>query len=138
MNFIMGNGSSISVVFDGTEEDLSKKIDNISTVLGKRNFYTNDINRIKREILSNFDNYKEYTTLYYGYITLKNKSLSGFNPYFPKSVINKPLEEPLHNWNFTKILLYILVFFVLVFVVVFSYCYIFNIDAYKYVRSLII
>ena len=138
MEFFSGSRNSISIVFDGTKEDLSTKIDNISTVLGRRNFYTNDINKIKSEILSDFDKYKEYTTLYYGFITLRNKSLSGFNPYFTKSDIKKPFEEPLYNWFYTKILLYFLAFFILFFIFVICYCYIFNIDTYKYMTSLII
>ena len=138
MEFFSGSRNSISIVFDGTKEDLSKKIDNISTVLGRRNFYTNDINKIKSEILSDFDKYKEYTTLYYGFITLRNKSLSGFNPYFKESDIKKPFEEPLYSWFYTKILLYFLAFFILFFIFIICYCYIFNIDTYQYMTSLII
>ena len=137
MNFLNNSRNSIYIVFDGTKEDLIKKIDNVSNVLGKNNFYNNDINKIKNNILSNFNKYKEYTIIYYGNIILKNKSLSGYNPYFLESNIKNSSDKSLYNWDYTKILLYLLVIFIIFFIILISYCYIFNINIYQYILNLI-
>lgn len=138
MNFYGDGRSSISIFFDGTVENLSKKIDNITNVLGKRNYYSNDINRIRNEILLDFDKYKEYAVLKYDLITLINISAPGDSVYFSMTDYKNIYEVKLYGWIFTKILLYILAFFILFFIFIVCYCYIFDINVYKYVSCLIL
>lgn len=131
-------GASISIKFDGSVDDLKTRVDAISNILGRRNYYSNDINRIKTDIIPNFEKYKEYNPIYLKTMILRNESIPNFNPYFESIESKKVNNDPLYGWIYTKILMYIFLFILLIFIITSCYCYVTGIDTYKYITTLFI
>lgn len=135
-NFLMGN--VIIIKFNGKIDNLIEELDKITNVLGKRNYYSSDINLIKNEIIPFFDNYKNYTTIYFKKIILNNKSIKFYNPYYYEylNVLEKSRNPPLHDWFFTEILLIILFVLFVITISITIYCYFFELNFYTYILAL--
>ena len=134
MSIFIPNSPLLKINFNGTVTDLKKEIRKVETFFSKFSVYTPSINIIKKDIIPNFKIYKDYSTIYINNICISNISIKGFNPYFTKTT--DPYDQPLYGWEYTKLLLYLLIIFIFFVFVISIYCYIYDISIYTYIYKL--
>lgn len=124
------------IYYDGTLEDLTKNIESIKNIYNGsmiRNPYSNDVDEIESIIYPNFEKYKVYKTIYVGNLAVFNTSLKKGRTFFLWSDNNvKPEDKPLYSWDYSVILLYILLTLVVMLIIISIFCYFNDIDIIYY------
>lgn len=128
--------STTYIYYDGTLEELIKKIESFKNIYKGsiiRNPYYDDVDEIEHTIYPNFEKYKIYKTIYVGRLTLINTTLKKGRPFFLWGDDKvKPEDKPLYSWDYSVILLYILLILVVMLVIVSIFCYFNDIDIIYY------
>lgn len=136
MSYLQRGSSFLTINFDGSIEDLEYEIGKVESLFSKYSIYKPALDKIKGEIIPNYNRYKDYSIIYFGTMSIKNNSVRSFNPYFIYESSSQTYDQPLYKWEYTKILLYFLVIFIVIIFIITIYCYIYDIDIYGHIYKL--
>jgi hypothetical protein len=123
----------VTIKFDGTLEDLKFMIDKFVKIFGGISLYSEDLEIIENIIIPQFEkNFYLYSDIYFDRIILKNTSVNFLLPYNYYLLHGSKKSKSLYNWEYTVILLYIILFFVIMMIIIFIYSYIIEIDIFDF------
>lgn len=121
---------TLSISYDGTKEDLQDGINEYRQSKEYSIFNYVALKNIEKDIIPNFEKFNKYTLIIVGNIYLYNAKGTIIIPYFYYNNIIKEVNKPLHNFDYTKILLYLILFFIVMLVIIFIICYFIDFDIY--------
>lgn len=128
--------NTLEIKYDGTLGDLNSMLNSASKLFDRFSSHGTSIDKIKREIVPNFEKYKNERLIFVGNVLIKNKSQDAYGTIFyekEKLILSDP---PLYSWEFTKFILYLILIFIIIDVIIMVYCYFFELDPYGYITKL--